>query len=758
MRIADLPVAASVRKALEGAGYDALYPSQEEAAPLAAQGKRLVVAVPTASGKSLVAYIALLERAAHGLKGMYIVPLRALAAEKHRELVALAEPMGLKVALAMGDLDRPDPNLPNFDIIVCTSEKADSLLRQRAHWVERLGCVVADEVHLLHDPGRGPTLEVLLARFRHIVPDAQIVALSATVANSLELASWLDAEHVYSEWRPVELKEGVHFGNAISFTDNSVREVPKGKDAIDALAADTLAEGGQAMVFVNTRKSAEAVAARLGSVTRPTLTPETAAALTDAVARLRAGESNQVKDKLLNCLEQGAAFHHAGLANAERTAVERLFLEGHLRALTATPTLAAGLNLPARRVIIRDLFRFDSDLGRVPIPVLEYKQMAGRAGRPRFDPYGEAITLAKTMDEKEEITFRYLLSGPEAIESKLAQEWAMRVHILSTIASGYATTEQGVHEFIGQTFYAHQGSHWTIEHRVERTLDFLVEEGFVKEDKGLRPTPFGSLTSDLYIDPASAVILRDALKAAAEREDEPRPIELLHAVAATPDLPGFYLRSSDAWIEEEAHTLLEDLLVPYERRTHYDQYLSEVKTALVLHAWIDERSDEEIMQRFGAYPGDVHGRVDSARWLLHASRELSRLFNPAMSRPVTTLAMRVRHGAKEELLPILKLRGVGRYRARNLFRAGFRTPEALRDADPQALLTARGVGPGLVRSLKAQLGGDVDAVPEAPTAPAVQGQVSLGHFGGRTTTEGSEDTEDREEGEVAPERGATERE
>ncbi|MDX1611237.1 MAG: DEAD/DEAH box helicase [Candidatus Thermoplasmatota archaeon] len=725
MRVDELDLHPKLIEALQAEGFEELYPSQEEAAPLACQGDSLVVCVPTASGKSLVAYMALLQQVQQGKKGIYIVPLRALASEKARDLKELARHLDVRVALTMGDLDRPEPRLSEFDIIVCTSEKADSMFRQRSHWLDKLGCVVADEVHLLHDSHRGPTLEVLLARFRHVVPDAQIVALSATVENSLEMALWLDAEHIQSDWRPVELKEGVLHGEAITFTDNSQRHVPKASEPLEALAVDTLQEGGQVIVFVNSRRSAEATAERLSKAVKDHLDPEARQAIMDATARMRAGQSNEVRDRLTKCVEGGAAFHHAGLSNEDRTRIEEMFLKGHLKLLSATPTLAAGLNLPARRIIVRDLWRWEGNFGRVPIPVLEYKQMAGRAGRPRFDPYGEAVTLAKTMDEKEEIQFRYLLSGPEAVESKLAQDWALRTHILATIASGFANTEQGIHEFIGRTFYAYQADQWAIEHRIDETLIFLIEEGFVDDSDGLKATPFGKRTSDLYIDPASAVILRDALQAA---PDEPAPIQLLHALAATPDMPLTYLRNSDVWVEEEALELEENVLVPYHQRVAYDQYQAEVKTALLLHDWIEEKSDDALYQRYGAYPGDVHNRVSNARWLLHAAQELRRLFAPDLAKPLSTLSLRVRHGAKEELLPILKLKGIGRYRARQLHEAGFKTREALAEADPQALLTVRGMGPSLVRNIKEQLGQTLDEIPEPSPTEEVEGQVSLGHF------------------------------
>ena len=367
------------------------------------------------------------------------------------------------------------------------------------------------QVHLIHDAGRGPTLEILLTRFRTLQSSAQLVALSATVANAAELARWLGARLVTSEWRPVPLKEGVLYGSAITYADRTQRPVPGRSDEVERLVDDGLRDGGQCLVFVGTRRSAEATAVKLARVVAPLLTDEQRAALDEAAAPLMSDVRSPVREKLGAALRQGAAFHHAGLANAERTLVERLFRERMLPALTATPTLAAGINLPSRRVVVRDVYRYDDTIGtRGPIPVLEYKQMAGRAGRPRYDTSGEAITIAKTADEREELLFHYLMGKPEEVTSKLAAEPALRVHALASIAMGVVTTEQGLHEFFGRTLMAQQVDPHVVERALWRVLRFLEKEGFITSERGLRATRFGARTSALYLDPASAVVLRDA--------------------------------------------------------------------------------------------------------------------------------------------------------------------------------------------------------------------------------------------------------
>src|SRR5437867_10633126 len=165
VRTAELDTAPRIPAILEEQGITELYPPQAEAIGAALAGKNLVLAIPTASGKSLVSYLAILKSVLKGGKALYIVPLRALASEKHEDLKAF-EALGVRVGLTMGDYDRIDPNLEKFDVIIATSERADSLLRHRTGWLKSLTVVVADEVHLMNDADRGPTREATRAKFR----------------------------------------------------------------------------------------------------------------------------------------------------------------------------------------------------------------------------------------------------------------------------------------------------------------------------------------------------------------------------------------------------------------------------------------------------------------------------------------------------------------------------------------------------------------------------------------------------------------
>jgi len=704
MIVEDLDIPKQVVDILKEQGIEELFPPQAEATPIALEGKNLVLAVPTASGKSLVAYLAIVRSVMAGGKALYIVPLRAF------------EELGIRVTISSGDLDAPDPKLEGFDVIVATSEKTDSLLRHRSRWLSKISIIVADEVHLINDHKRGPTLEVILSRFRILNPKAQVLALSATIQNSLELALWLEAEHITSEWRPVVLKEGTLLEDEIAFTDNTKTTINTRGDAVTSLACDTVEDGGQAIIFVNTRRSTEVTAERVSQVMKDLLDDEERSKLEELGERFSHGEEepSSISAHLASCIRGGCAYHHAGLTNSQRRLVETAFKERTIKTIAATPTLAAGINLPARRVIIRDLRRYDSTFGNVPLPVLEVKQMAGRAGRPRFDKEGEAVTIARNEYERMEILERYLLGEVEPITSKLGTEPALRMHILSSIATGYVSSIPSLEKFIDGTFLAHQMDTSFLDTKIEAALDFLMEHDFVQEGEWLTATPLGLRTSQLYIDPMSAVTICNHLeevkcrKMGSEDGEDAKEVtsfSYLHTVCACPDMMTFYMGKNDyAWVQERMNKSSRALLIePPEDPYAMEDLMSQVKTAAIIEMWMNEKSENKILSDFRVYPGDLHNRVEVGEWLLYSMAELAKLLKVDIGREIGELMLRVSHGVKEELLMLVRLKGIGRVRARSLFSRGFQYQSDINDATIEKLQQVPGIGAGLAASLKKQI-------------------------------------------------------
>jgi len=724
---------------LREGGIESLYPPQAEAVEAGVTaGENLVASVPTASGKTLVATLAMLsalELDTHEGNGgdernagpestgtaLYIVPLRALASEKREEFEQF-EAYGLDVGVSTGNYESDGGWLASKDVVVATSEKVDSLVRNDAPWLDDLSCVVADEVHLVDDAGRGPTLEVTLAKLRQLNPDLQTVALSATIGNADELAAWLDAELVDSDWRPIELRKGVHYGQALHLEDGSQTELPVrgSEDETAAIVRDTLEDDGSTLVFVNSRRNAEAAARRLVSTVDPQLTPAERDELAAVADEIRDVSDTETSDDLADAVESGAAFHHAGCASEHRSLVEDAFRDRLIKVVSATPTLAAGVNTPSRRVVVRDWRRYDGTAGGMqPLSVLEVHQMMGRAGRPGRDPYGEAVLVASSHDELDELFERYVWADPEPVQSKLAAEPALRTHVLATIASGFANSRKGLLAFLERTLHATQNAdRRELERVTDDMIEYLVTNDFLQREQAgeadatgeadghadatdgrddarstgegeqLTATSLGHTVSRLYLDPMSAAEIIDGL---GDADDRPSVLGLYHLVARTPDMYELYLRSGD----EEEYTMLayereEAFLgaVPSEFDPSFEDWLSALKTARMLEDWASEVDEDTITDRYGVGPGDVRGKVETAQWLLGAAESLAGELGLGVAPAVRAARVRVEHGVREELTDLAGVRGVGRKRARRLYEAGIEDRAGLREADKPVVLGA----------------------------------------------------------------------
>jgi len=344
--------------------------------------KNLIISIPTAAGKTLMASLAIIKKLAETrCKIVYIVPLVALANEKYSYFKNMFDDK-FKVAMSVGNFDSSDSWLAKYDIIVCTTEKLDSLTRHGASWLSQVGMIIVDEIHMMNDPGRGPTLEILLTKLRQLVPRAQILGLSATVKNSTELAKWLNANLVMSDFRPVKLYEGITFDNKMQFFSHKSYDL-SGTEPEAAIMQNTLQMKKQALFFVSSRRNAESLAERLGKTVNGMLTSEEKKKLPKLSRDILDVLETPTKqcNRLAFCINHGTAFHHAGLMAEQKRLIEDSFRNGLIKVITSTPTLALGVNLPAFRVVVRDSKRYYPGRGNAYIPVMEYKQMSGRAGR-----------------------------------------------------------------------------------------------------------------------------------------------------------------------------------------------------------------------------------------------------------------------------------------------------------------------------------------------------------------------------------------
>lgn len=682
-------------------GINHLYPHQQEAIKKGLmKGQNLVIAVPTASGKTLIAMLAFFNALKKNKKVVYLVPLVSLANEKYQEFSEYFE--NKKVALSIGDYDSSDPYLAFYDIIVCTVEKFDSLMRHGSKWIKDVGLVVVDEIHLLNDASRGPTLEIVLTKILQSMK-VQIIALSATIKNVDEIASWLNSKFVISNFRPVKLVQGVAYNSQIKFENGKIIELPE-INLEEAISQLILNKNKQILFFVSTRKKAESLAKRLSSISKNFCDKKETSKLSKEI--LNAVETPTSQCKLLaELVLNGSAFHHSGLVYKQRTLIEQGFKKGIIKILVATTSLAFGVNLPSYCVVIRDLKRYYPGFGISYIPVLEYVQMVGRAGRPKYDKEGIAIGIAKNEREAEEIFERFIFGELENLTSKLGAEPILRMHVLGLIASGFCRKMKDLEDFFEKTFFAFQyGEYKEIIEKVEEIVEKLEKWNFITFSNSLLlPTRIGKRVSELYIDPLSAKIIIDSFE---KLKKEFSDFTLLHLLSNTYEMK-FLTRiraSEEEKIIIEMYNRKEEIVVdiPKEWDIDFDYFLPTVKLALLLEDWINEASEEEIYQKYGIAPGDLRNILEIAEWMSYSAKELALILKEKeIAKAFKKLMLRIRYGVKEELLPFVRLEGIGRKKARKLFSHGIKTLSKLRKIPLETLSLI--IGPKTARKVKEQL-------------------------------------------------------
>lgn len=686
MRISELPqLPSSAKESLQNHGIKDLNPAQDAAVSAGLlSGKSLVVCAPTASGKTLIAELAFLNIILNQKKkAIYLVPLKALGSEKYRDFKEKYNALGIKVALSMGDYDSREAKLADNDIIIATSEKMDSLLRHKADWVRDVGLLIVDEIHLLGDMTRGPTLEVVIARMRAL-SEFQILGLSATISNADEIAGWLGAELVKSDYRPVKLSRGILSGSKVEMENSETIRLPDGEDSLSSLTKHVLSRGKQALIFVNSRPSAESQAEKLIGVVR--LNEKE---ISEKILNVLEHPTQQCK-KLARCVSGGVAFHHAGLLSKQKELVEEGFKSGKIKIIAATPTLAVGVNLPSTYVVIRDTFRFQMGYGMRPLPVMEVEQMSGRAGRPRYDTEGYAFVFAKSNLEAKKHFDHYLCGKPEKVFSQLGLEPALRMHVLSVIATGDAESEDDVIIFLDKTFYAYQFSDMGgIKRTVKMILEGIMESGLItlvplhqrsgtnrqSMSVGIKATELGRRVAELYIDPDTANMFLQGIKKLSPKHPA---ISYFHLAAYAREMrPLLRAKSIDAdTIFLNIAKIASQLVVSEEYLYDEEEMLSSVKSALLLEAWANEYDEEAIMEMFGVTPGELHAKFTNADWIIYSLQQLcDALSRSDISPKLSELRTRLKYGVKAELLDLVRIRGIGRVKARKLFRLGAKNIE-----------------------------------------------------------------------------------
>ncbi len=652
-------------------GISALTPPQKLAVDKGLlDGKSMVIASPTASGKTLVAEIACIRSILGRFKkAVYVAPMRAIATEKYEEFKS-SYPF-VHCALSIGDLDSDDKWLGSYQMMFFSTEKLDSLIRHGADWLNEVGCFVFDEIHMVGDNSRGPTMELLITRLKRM-NGAQIVALSATIGNADEIADWLGSGLVESDYRPVPLVKGVAckgklhtFGKKEDvYALKSTSELPE-----IAVVDDTLSIGKQAIVFYSTRRSAEAGAVRIAKHLSkvPQVSDHALLELSEQVSNVLETPTDQCK-KLGGVVANGVAFHHAGLLNQQRNLIETSFKDGRIKIVCATTTLGYGVNMPAHTVIVRDTSRFGGGFSE-HISVNEVIQLFGRAGRPRYDREGRAILVAGNLPQIAELKERYIDADSDPITSFLGAAPVLRSHILAFIAGNEFRTYDSICKFLLGSLYSLQyGNRAHIDASVASILSELERWGFVELSNDIyTATRLGKRVSELYVDPLSARLMIDSLKVAHNFFD------ILLAISNTIEMKPHMNATEEAEERYAAYLHSRGTAMPGGSEYDYLEYdpIRIFSTALMLNDWAEEKKEFEIAKTYRTTPGAIYNKLSNADWIVYSAAELARISGLGQA-AIVNARVRLRYGIKDELLDLVRLEQIGRVRARLLFNNGIK--------------------------------------------------------------------------------------
>jgi len=539
-----------------------------------------------------------------------------------------------------------------------------------------------------------------------------------------------------------------------------------GEESID-IVLDTIQHKKQCLVFLNTKKSAEKLAEDIADNIKDISKKDIAEKALNALQ-----SPTKQCNRLHKCMLKGVAFHHSGLVEEQRKLIEENFRSGEISVICSTPTLSYGMDLPAFRVIIRDLKRYGKR-GMDYIPVLEYMQMAGRAGRPGKETKGEAICIAKTEAEKDKIIDKFILGKPEEIYSKLAVEPVLRMYVLSLISGDIARTREDLLVFFGKTFWGHQfGDIDSLSRIIDKMLNLLEEYKFVAsnksnvsdctdcskiscensddlftsadvlktdtlkngnlkntEDKKIKQikytaTLIGRRVSQLYLDPLTANKLLEGIA----KSDSNTPVfSHLQMFSSTLEMrPLLRMRKSDEEFIQGLLIKYEDALLEDPPKVYdyeYDEYLDSCKTAFFFHTWINETKEDKMLDEYGIEPGLIRVKLEIIDWLLYSLIDLCNISQiKDKVNILNKLRLRLKYGVKEELLPLLKLKSIGRIRARKLFDNGIKDLGDVKMADLSNLSTL--LGHSIAADIKKQVDQEIKEIPKGTR----KGQLSIEKF------------------------------
>jgi len=547
-------------KILENKGYKEIWYPQIQAFENGAldSGNFVFISSP-GSGKTLVAEVILIHSFLKSTKaGAYLVPFNELANEIYEDFKERMESAEIGLTVTKSTMDEEDlSELQQSNIIIITYEKFDYYLRNHPELISELGVVVIDEFHMISDEDRGPKLELIIAQLTYRFPEIRIVGLSAVIPNGDEISDWLNAALCdTSDWRRNPLYEGVydHQNKVIQFY-NPPESIPREESVGDYERNPTynltidfirkeMSQGRlpQTLIFVPKRKDTRDFAAEIQRSLIEEIKERIDSYKLDKIAadleNLEGSDTKTLRG-LIEAVKNGIAFHHAGLGSEIKRVVMDAFRNQDLLVMISTTTLSAGVNLPAKRVIISEpRIGGRGNRGRV-LTVAEYKNLAGRAGRPKYtDEHGECVIISETPIFAESYKNMYILAEPEKIESRidLSEDYGSLLNLLRD----YPSVDKLV-KIMEKTFYGYKGlNHEDLRLSVERGVERLEDWGFVESDGEIfNLTELGKSVSKQIINPLSAHIILRSLRNYLDRDIDHGLIQdILLTVCSIPEFEG----------------------------------------------------------------------------------------------------------------------------------------------------------------------------------------------------------------------------
>jgi len=668
-------------------------------------GSSVVVDAPTGAGKTFVGEMAAVQAAMQGRRVIYLVPTKALAEAKFFHFQQLYEPLGIHTLIATRDRRSSDKAIlrRDFHVVIGVPEKLRSLLVHSPQLASGVGCVIADELQLLGDTERGACLEVVLSELRAACP--QIVGLSATLPNAEELAEWLEARPVRCDRRPVELRKGALCDGVFYYQEhNSGQEAEEefpttagenGRTLLRLLAHFASA-GEPTLVFVRDKRSSKQLAYRVAQTTA--MVPAQR-----AQERLAHLEPTAMRKELWELLAAGVAFHNADMQFAERQIIEEAFAAGEIGVLCATSTLAMGVNLPARNVII-DSQRWVQDTQEggpalVPLSCADFENMGGRAGRIQFgEAFGRALLLADSDLMRSALLERYVRSGFAPLQAALGRQ-----HPLQQVLTLCATSNgQGLAAAYQRSFTAFRRGcegNGKLPAELRLAAHEAQERGLVRQDDltgAVVGTAFGKLCASSGISVEGFCWLREWAEQFEGRA--PNNLETLTIAAMCPDARALNFicgaaefRTHDycqALIQEaneqgEDTPLLRDLLgcprIPAAQRAR------SAKLALLLLRWSSLSDTEQVEQDVHLPAGRLEKLGEVVGWLMMVLTDIGREcgWPQEACLRLERMAGGIAAGLPIEGLTLRRLRdqGLGRDQLLSLIRQGIEDPSELSEAD-----------------------------------------------------------------------------